>query len=219
MTQDRSLSRIERPKSLEEQAYFDIKQAILRGQFLPGEFLAEMQVAQELGISKTPIRKAMARLQQEGFLVNIPYKGYNVAEISAADTKEIYELRRILECHLVRETALQFTEAELDEMEASFQAAEDAMERRDYILYLACNREFHHAFPRKYGNQRILKVLTNLDEHVQRILLHKMQQEGSYDLSSRDHRLILAAIRTGDIEAAESLMRDHLAGFPEASDA
>ena len=217
MDQNVGLAKIEKSQSLYEQAYSHIKQAIINGVFRPGEFLPEVRLADELGISKTPIHNAMARLGEEDFLVYEPYKGYYVADIRLEDTKEIYELRRILECYLVRETAPQFTPAELDEIETNIQAAEEAFERQDFVNYIAHNREFHHAFPRKYGNQRILKLLANLDEHVQRILLYNLQGEQIELLSPREHRLILDAIRAGEVEAAVDLMRDHLSGFHKLS--
>jgi DNA-binding GntR family transcriptional regulator len=213
MDQEQNLVKLERPQLLEEQAYHHIKRAILVGTFPPGAFLAEIQVAQDLGISKTPVRKAMARLQEEDFLDNVPYKGYFVADISAEDTQEIYQLRQMLECYLVRETALQFTTAELDEMEKNIAAATAAFERNDFHEYITLNRDFHHTFPRKFGNRRILKVLTNLDEHIRRILLHKLQNETHEILSPVQHEMIIDAIRAGDVEGAVTLMRNHLKGF------
>lgn len=216
MNQEHNLVKLERPQLLEEQAYHRIKQAILVGTFPPGAFLAEVQVAQDLGISKTPVRKAMARLQEEDFLDNVPYKGYFVADISAEDTQEIYQLRRILECHLVRETTLQFTAAELDEMDKNVEAATAAFERGNFPEYITLNRDFHHTFPRKFGNRRILKVLTNLDEHIRRILLHRLQNETNETddiLSPVQHEMIVDAIRAGDVEGAVTLMRNHLKGF------
>ncbi len=98
-------------------------------------------------------------------------------------------------------------------MRASIEGAEEAFKSQDFITYVARNREFHHVFPRKYGNRRVLKVLTNLDEHVQRILLYNLRSGPSEMLSPREHRLILEGIREGNVEAAVALMRDHLAGF------
>jgi DNA-binding GntR family transcriptional regulator len=220
MRQDRSLSKIERAKSLDEKAYLRIKKAIMDCTFLPGEFLAELQLARDLGISKTPIRKAMARLEQEGFLVNIPFKGYYVADITVEDIIELYELREFLEAPLVRRTAPLFTQAELDEMESVVQAAEEALEQGNYADYFALNRKFHHTFAYKYGNRRILNVLINLDEHVQRVLSY-LHQKGLGHLlgGGADHLAIIAAIREGDFESAQRLMRNHLAAFREAIDA
>ncbi len=213
MSQDQGQIRSAKPQSLEEWAYHQLKQNLLDGTLSPGELLVETQLAQDLGISKTPIRKALTRLQEEDFLVNVPYKGHYVAEISAEDIREIYQLRRIIECHLVRETALLFTPSELDEMETNVNAATEAFERGDMIRYIEYNRAFHHFFPHKHGNRRISKQLTNLDEHIQRILLHKLNNTTDDLLSPHQHQAIVQAIRNGDVDSAVGLMYDHLSVF------
>lgn len=207
------LSKIQKSRSLDEKAYLQIKKAILDCTLPPGASLVETRLAEELGVSRTPIRKAIARLEQEGFVTAAPSKGYNVAEVSLQEIREMYQLREILECHLVRETAQQFTREELEEMESALQAADEALEKGDYPGFLATNRAFHHAFDRKYGNQCISEVLSNLDEHIYRNLMSEFQAQDSklLTLSSYDeHKLILEAIREGDVESAVSLMRDHL---------
>lgn len=195
-------------------AYGHIKQAIITGAFEPGMFLAEVQLAQELGISKTPVREAMRRLQQERFLVNIPFEGYYVAEVSVDDILEMYQLRQLLECFLVRETTNQFSEDELDNLQAILDAADVALAAGNPDRFVELNRDFHHAFDLKYGNQRISDVLTNLDEHVQRILLYEFRDQPQYFLASHsEHYLILGAIRERDKEAAEQLVEQHLSRF------
>ena len=207
------LSKIEKPPSLDDKVYSQIKEAILDCVLPPGAPLIETRLAEELGVSRTPMRKAIARLEQEGFVTADSSKGYNVAEISLQDIKEIYQLREILECHLVRETAKQFTQEELDEIESALRAADEALEQGDYPGFLAANRAFHHAFDRKYGNQRISDMLANLDEHVYRALMSEFRSLESKMLalsSYGEHKLILKAIREGDVESALSSMRDHL---------
>jgi DNA-binding GntR family transcriptional regulator len=209
------LEKIEKPVSLDERAYLNIKDAILKCILPPGVPLAEVRLAEELGVSKTPIRNAMARLQQEGFLVSVPYKGHFVADISIGDINEIYGLRVILECHLVRETAAIFDLAELDEIERTIDLAHDALDRNDIALYFLLNRDFHHSFDRKYGQRRISDVLTNLDEHVQRIIFFalKKNQQDLLDRQRDEHRLILNAVREGDIDSAVLQMENHLKDF------
>lgn len=212
------LSKIEKPQSVDDRAYLRIKKAILDCVLPPGTPLVETRLAEELGVSRTPIRRAIARLEQEGFVTAEASKGYNVAEISLQDLGEIYKLREILECHLVRETADQFTREELEEMEAALRAADDALEEGDYPSFLVTNRAFHHAFDREYGNQRISNVLANLDEHVYRAIMcgFRAQENGELTgLGYADHRLILEAIRRDDVESAVSLMEEHLRRGPQ----
>jgi DNA-binding GntR family transcriptional regulator len=211
------LAKIEKPPSVDDTAYLQIKQAILDCVLAPGESLVETRLAEELGVSRTPIRRAIARLEQEGFVVADPSKGYNVAGISQDDLAEMYELRAILECHLVRKTAERFSQEELAEIEAALQDADQALGREDYPSFLATNRKFHHAFDRKYGNQRISDVLANLDEHVYRAIMCGFRaQEGGVvsGLGYADHKLILEAIQRGDADSAVSLMGDHLRRGP-----
>ena len=170
-------------------------------------------MAEELGVSRTPIRKALARLEQEGFVTVASSKGYHVAEISLQEVREIYQLRAILECHLVCETAKQFTQEELEEMESTLRTADETLEKKDYLGFLAANRSFHRAFDRKYGNQRISTLLDSLDEHIWRSLTSELRAQETRKLASStsgEHRLILEAIRGGDVESAVSLMKAHL---------
>jgi len=207
------LEKIEKPPSVDDTAYLQIKQAVLDCVLAPGQPLVETRLAEELGVSRTPVRRAIARLEQEGFVSADAGKGYRVAEISLRDLQELYQLREILECHLIRETAQRFTEDELAGVESALLAADQAMERDDYPAFLAANRAFHHSFDRKYGNQLISGVLDRLDEHVTRAILWGFRGRGggaSDLLGYRDHSLILKAIREGDVESAVSIMRDHL---------
>lgn len=209
------MEKIEKPVSLDERAYLNIKDAILKCVLQPGEALAEVRLAEDLGVSKTPIRNAMARLHQEGFLLSVPYKGHFVAEVTAEDVNEIYGLRGILECFLVRETTPQFSVPELDQIERTIDSAQAALDREDIAQYVLLNREFHHSFDRKYGQRRITDVLTNLDEHVQRIIFFILKNEYE-DLLYRqrhEHQLIFNAIRKGDVESAVQQMEAHLKDF------
>ncbi len=157
----------------------------------------------------------MARLQQEGFLENVPYKGYFVREVSAKDIVEIYELRQILECHLIKSTADLFTTEEFDAIEDDINLAQAAIDSGDVARYVLLNRKFHHSFDLKYGSRRISNVLVNLDEHVQRIIFFAFRNEYD-DLLHRQrdhHSLILTAVRQGQVAAAVECMRNHLAEF------
>jgi DNA-binding GntR family transcriptional regulator len=207
------LEKIEKPPSVDDTVYSQMKQAILDCVLAPGAPLVETRLAEELGVSRTPVRRAIARLEQEGFVSADAAKGYKVAEISRRALEEMYQLREILECHLIRETALQFTEDELGAIEGALHSADQALERDDYPAFLAANRGFHHAFDRKYGNQHISDVLSRLDEHVYRAIMWGFRGRGgggTGQLGYRDHSLILEAIRKGDIESAVSIMRSHL---------
>lgn len=209
-----TLSKINKAPSLEETVYHRIKQAIINATILPGTPLVETQLAEELGVSRTPIRKTLARLETEGFVVASPTQGYNVTEISPSDSQELWEFRAILECHLIRVTVPLFTAEEIDEMESIIVAADKALEENDLLGFLSVNRDFHHIFDKKHGNKRISDHLNNIDDHVTRRLLYEFKIKGSiqYNIYT-GHRLIIDAIRAGDADSVASLMWEHLTTF------
>jgi len=203
--------KIEKPQSLKEKVYLWIKDQVLSGELPPGEPIVETKLAGQLGVSRTPVHQAIIQLEQEGFVASVQFKGFFVGGISSRDIREIYQLREILETHLLRETAKQFTEEELEQIEFIIQAADEALQSGDVASFLEANRAFHHSFARKYDNQRISDILANLDEHLYRILSFEFQTQPDKLLASqREHKLMLEAIREGDVESAVSLLRKHL---------
>jgi len=214
MDKPAALPRIRKSQTLEEMAYQQIKQAVINGVFAPGSFLAEVHLAEELGISKTPVRKALGRLHQEQFLTNVPFAGYHVAEISMTDILEVYQLREILECFVVERTVGTFNEDELDAMTDALRKAGAALDRVDHVAFVEFNRQFHHTFDRKYNSQRISTLLDNLDEHVQRILVYLLPGEKlELQTSHNEHYGILQAVIAGDADSAVDQMRGHLGRF------
>jgi len=211
------LPKIKKPKLLDQIAYLQIKSAILSGKLSPGQPLVEVQLAKQLGTSKTPVRKALGRLEQDGWVTSGPFKSYRVANLTPQDVKEVYQFRRILECHLVRETARQLTNEDLEELESAVRAADQATEKGDLEGWLDANRAFHHVFDRNYGNKRVSDMLTKLNEHVCWILstVHRAGPDLQM-ASNREHKLVLESIRKGDVESAVSVMGTHLVRFCSA---
>jgi len=210
--------KIEDRQPLDGIVYQHIWRAILSGQVPPGARLIEVQLAESLGVSKTPVRKAMGRLQQEGLVICDPFKRSCVAKLTLKDVRDIYQFRQILECHVVGETTGQFTGEEIDRMDSSLQAAEAAALRGDVEAQIEGTRAFHRAFDAKYGNSVISLELQRLDERVRWILATMLRTKvlGMKE-SLAEHRVILKAARVGDKEAAVALMKEHLSFFQERS--
>ncbi len=211
MTISKHLQQIERTQPLDDLAYLRIKEAILTGVFLPGKPLVSNQIATDLHISRTPIRQALTRLEREGFAISEPFRGYYVSRIDSREIQAMYELREVLECHLIRATVGRFTPEELDELDAVIEAAGAALKRGDHACFQEKNRVFHHTFDIKFGNPRISEVLRNLDERVHWVLslalqLDRLNLEHSY----KEHVQILQAVRDGNAECASELLQIHL---------
>lgn len=212
------LSKISRYNRLHESAYLRIKSAILSGELPSGEPLVATQLAKQLGVSRTPIRKALSRLEQEGYVISDPVEGYRIAKITVQDIEEIYEFRKILEPYVVRQTTGEFTDEELEEIGSALRAGEEALQEGDILGVIQANRAFHHAFDRKHGNERISDVLENLDEQVRWILLTVLRAKAEgLATCIQEHELILAAVREGDVQSATSLMEKHLTDFMRAA--
>jgi DNA-binding GntR family transcriptional regulator len=208
---------IERPESLGAKVHARIKEKILACELPPGEQIVETRLAEQLGVSRTPVHQAVSQLAQEGF-VRIDARGNAwVADADPRDVQEIVQLREILETHVVRETAPLFTPDELTEMETMLSEADALLRRGDVPAFLKTNRNFHHFFDRKFGNRYISDVLDRLDNHLYRILSLQFHAEPSaLWASQRDHESILQSLRQGAVDSAVARMREHvLSGAPE----
>jgi DNA-binding GntR family transcriptional regulator len=218
-TDDRSivaLSRIERGKPLDELAYAHLKHAILTGRLAAGQPVVEAHLVKQLGVSRTPIRKALTQLEQEGFVTSVPGGGCRVAKPTRQDIKEIYQIRAILEAYVARKTVDQMGSKELAEMESAVDSAQQALLQGDNEGFVRANRTFHAVFDRKYGNRRITALLDELEEEVRWILTTVYTASSDKLVASyRDHERILDAVRARDVEAAVGIIEKHLSQWFE----
>ena len=192
-----------------------IKQRILDGQYHAHEYIRETGIAQELDVSRTPVREALRELTSEGWLEAIPHHGSRVVAWTEKDAREVFELRLVLEPMAVRLASENMTEDCLSQLEAMATRMERLSERvdaepsvRNEIASL--NHEFHRELIQASGNQRLASVL----ESVVRTSVIR-RNFGNYDLanlrrSMRHHREILEAIRACSPAWAEHLMHAHL---------
>ncbi|HOG78408.1 MAG TPA: GntR family transcriptional regulator [Anaerolineaceae bacterium] len=205
-----TLTSLDNPISLEMRAYDALKAAILSFALMPGEPLVEAELARRLGISKTPVRNALARLEKEGFIAKQPYKGYNVAEISQQTVIEIFAVRAALEGLAAREATAHLTPGALAEAAALLAEHAGAAERGDLEQASTLNRQFHDLLLRLANNAWLTQILSNLDEHLQRYRLLSAFQAGRLEKSVAEHAAILQALQAGDAAAAEVAARQHL---------
>lgn len=196
--------------SLKDRVYAAIKDAILSLKLKPGTPLVEAQLAEELGVSKTPVREALSELEREGFVTRILFKGTYVTEVTAKDVMEIFQLRAVLEGLAARLATPLFSSQELDEIAHNLTASEAALAEGDLTLCSKLGKTLHDAIINKADNQRLMLIIRNLDDHIQRFRAISDQISGRLNKSVREHRRILDALRQRDPAAAEQAMRDHL---------
>jgi DNA-binding GntR family transcriptional regulator len=194
-----------------------IKRAILAGELRPGQSLVETELAQMLGVSKTPVREALKTLAGAGLVTMSPYRGAAVRTIDPASAAAIYDLRLLLEPEAVRRAV--GGAAEASPVQASWAAAHAALQASDAATDQAqrslANREFHRALYLACGNSLLVKTLDDLRDQTALVSALSWEQAPSWQQEAAEHQAILAAARRGAATEAAALLRAHIAGFAD----
>jgi DNA-binding GntR family transcriptional regulator len=194
-------------RTMTDVAYEQLKAAIVELRIPPGERLREAAIAQGLNVSKTPVREALARLEQDGLVELSSFKSAVVTQYTAHDLGEIYELREIIEVATARAAAESMSDTGLAELG---RIARECVRLSDGPELVRLISEFDTVLFREVSNQRIRAILDNLAGHLTRIGLLAGEIPGRNAASAREHAQIYAAIERRDPEAAERFMREHI---------
>lgn len=194
---------------LRDVVFQTLRQAILKGELQPGERLMEIKLAEALGVSRTPIREAIRKLELEGLVVMIPRKGAAVANITEKDTKDVLEVRRTLEMFAVEVACDRITEEQISRLEEAAKEFE-ASKGADLIRIAETDMKFHEIIYEATWNDRLMQMLNNLRENMYRYRIEYLKDPHYYDSLVNEHRQILEAIKTGDKETARVCMRNHI---------
>jgi DNA-binding GntR family transcriptional regulator len=211
------LNPIHNTPSLQDLAYASIKEGILTLGFLPGVQLSEAELAEQLQVSKTPVREALKRLEQEGLVHIVPRRGVFVTEISVLDIREISEVRGTLIGLAAEYAARTVSDADLEEARAILEAGDLALEQGNDEQWLKENEQFHNWLMSKADNKRLRRLLANLDEQFQRVQRLAASMPGGLVDSNQEHYDILRAISSRDPEIAASTARQHVEKVGERS--
>jgi DNA-binding GntR family transcriptional regulator len=204
------LARVDTSPSLKDRAYAVIKDAILSVNLEPGTPLVEYDLAQQLGVSKTPVRDALQELEREGFVTRVFSKGTYVTEVTMEDMTEIFQLRAVLEGLAARLAAPLFSPEELEQIAENHAIAEAALAEGNLTLCAQYGPKLHEAIIRKADNQRLAVIILNLDDHMKRLRVLSDRIAGRLSTSMREHRALVDALSRRDPVAAEQAMRGHL---------
>jgi len=209
------------PSTLSEECYRVLKEAILNLDLSPGTPLIEHQLAAQLGISKTPVREALARLEGERLVVAGPNgRQSQVSHFPMKKIREVYQIRIWLEPAIVRETGHNLTDQELSDLEQFIQEAATAVELDGLSGFIDSNDAFHLYLVRRTGNETLMSQMRRTFQHIQRIraaLRRAALKEAQHHRFSREglesHRRILEALAAGDAELAAQRMKDDIQSF------
>ena len=199
--------------SLRERLYETLKEDILLNKYKPGAELHIDKLAQEFGVSTTPIREALVRLEGDGLVLSIPNRGVRVTSISLEDVKNIYEVRRLLEPYAVKITARHCGELEIKSLYQKLLTLTEGSV--DLATYINADLELHELMSKHLGNTLVKDILDQVDQHSIRVRYLVESNAGGLrpevvSLVTREHLAILDALKKQDEEEAAATTLQHL---------
>lgn len=202
--------KLENYKPLREIVFETIREAIISGDLRPGERLMEVQLAEEMGVSRTPVREAIRKLELEGFVVMIPRKGAYVAGISMKDIADVFEIRTALESLAAGLAAERITEDELEELERSLVSVSESTESNNLQALVDTDADFHDIIYKASRNERLVQIINNLKEQIQRFRTTSLAHPGRMRKALEEHKQIVEALSERNIALAQTLAQEHI---------
>lgn len=198
---------IERHQTLREKILETIREAILKGTLKPGEKVAEPDLAERFGISRTPIREAFRQLESEGYLTVIPRKGAVVAALSEQDVQEFYAIKSILEGYAAELAATRLEEKDIDKLVKFNERLKQLAGEGDVKTFFRVHNEFHELFLKAAGNKKLYDLVLHLGMKFNRLRMASLSVEGRMAISVAEHEKLIKAFRKHDGEQAENLVK------------
>ena len=196
---------------LRDVVFNTLRQAILKGELKPGERLMEIQLANKLGVSRTPVREAIRKLELEGLVLMIPRKGAEVAEITRQDMEDVLEVRTALEELAVKDACDHITDAQLSELKkASNEFKKALLEGKDLVTCADADMHFHDVILSATNNRRLIQMLNNLSEQMYRYRMEYLKDERTHKTLIEEHEAILRALKKHDKVKAGAAIRVHI---------
>ncbi|MDT8912163.1 GntR family transcriptional regulator [Amycolatopsis sp. PS_44_ISF1] len=203
------------PASRTEVVLEEIRRGILTRELRPGQPLVEAELAQRLGVSKTPVREALKVLSNSGLVTFSPYKGASVCVVDAELARSVYDVRMVLEPEALRRVVRRGEPELFDEAAETLKTASAALADKDHVTLSLLNRQFHRALYRGCGNPLLVSILDDLRDRAALITVVGWDASPSWRQEWAEHRAVLNAARKGEAGAAEDLLRRHIGSFLE----
>lgn len=184
---------------LRDVVFNTLRQAILRGEMEPGERLMEIQLAQKLGVSRTPIREAIRKLELEGLVIMIPRKGAEVAHITEKDMRDVLEVRCTLEELAVLLACKNVNAEHIAALKAANKVFEMAIVSKDVVNIVEADVKFHDAIYAMTNNDRLIQIINNLREQMYRYRLEYIKDARTHSILISEHNDIIKNISEKDI--------------------
>jgi DNA-binding GntR family transcriptional regulator len=200
---------------LRDVVFETLRQAILRGELKPGERLMEIHLAQKLGVSRTPVREAIRKLELEGLVLMIPRRGAVVAEITITDLEEVLEVRMALEELAMKLACRNITNEQMAEIQRLSDAFCQTLGKDDIGACAQADMAFHEAIYMAAGNGRLMQILSNLREQLYRYRMEYLKDKQCHPALEQEHEEMLEALAQRDEEKALAVIGRHILGQKE----
>jgi DNA-binding GntR family transcriptional regulator len=204
------LKSLDQPASLSKLAYDAILKSILSNEMQPNEIYNEMMLAKDLGISRTPVREALLELSVQGLVTFLPRKGIVVNRFTENDVDEIFEIRRAIESAAVEKLASADPPPDTRTLQSSLDRQRDAVQKKDYWMYLRADRDFHVTLSKLTGNRRLMAISENIRNMVHLMGTQALELPGRAKAVLEEHERILDAIAKQKPQKAREAILDHL---------
>ncbi|MCP3954934.1 MAG: GntR family transcriptional regulator [Desulfobacterales bacterium] len=205
-----SLKAIGERKSLGQHVLETLRQAIIGGNMAAGSRMVENRIAESLGISRTPVREALHKLEREGLIKKQPRGGFIVLGLDSTDIEETFGIRSILESYAARLAAENHRPEELASLEKKIEAYQKSLEKGETEALLRINTEFHDMLYALSRSPRLIRMINDLRDQIYRFRAMILKKETMAKASNEDHRQMINLMRLGDGESVEKLVRAHI---------
>lgn len=189
-----------------------LRERILRGDYPDGEPLRQDALADELGVSRIPVREALRQLEAEGLVTFNPHRGAVVSSLSLAEIAELFELRADIECDLLQRAIPQMSPEQLERANDVLDEFQDALDKGESARWGPLNWHFHAALYAPANRKVTMGVLQKLHQHSDRYFRMQVLLAHGGERANEEHREIIAAVRKQDVKTAMQLMRAHILG-------
>lgn len=195
---------------LRDVVFNTLRQAILKGELKPGERLMEIQLANKLGVSRTPVREAIRKLELEGLVLMIPRKGAEVAEITEKSLKDVLEVRKALEELAVQLACERITREEVDELAKAGEDFKKVLKSKDITEIAEADVRFHDIIYMATDNQKLIALLNNFREQMYRYRVEYLKKEDVHKQLIAEHDAIVEHVSNRNQGEAMAVVCQHI---------
>lgn len=201
---------------LRDVVFNTLRKGILTGELKPGERLMEIHLANRLGVSRTPIREAIRKLELEGLVTMIPRRGAEVANITEKNLKDVLEVRRALEGLAIELACERISEEQKRILEERLLQVEKAVRTKDAGAIASADVAFHDTIVEATGNDRLIQLVSNLGEQMYRYRFEYIKDVSMHSQIISEHKIMLNCIISKDRENAAQIVKVHIDNQEEA---